>query len=176
MTTFRQLLSKFEESAKTRAVQGRHFEQFCEAFFRLATVPGYDFDEVWGMGRLVRSRGTYGYRHRPRGARGGIGRPCRHPVQVLRTDRDPGMAAGLDLHRNARPAGVRLRDDRLNRGRRVSERPLQHRAPREARAYLARRRLRGFRRRLGPVPHRPPDAARAAHPEAALRAPGRGAH
>ncbi len=47
MTTFRQLLSGFEESAKTRAVQGRHFEQFCEAFFRLAAVPGHEFDKVW---------------------------------------------------------------------------------------------------------------------------------
>ena len=47
MTTFRQLLSKFEESAKTRAVQGRHFEQFCEAFFQLAAVPGHEFDKVW---------------------------------------------------------------------------------------------------------------------------------
>ena len=47
MTTFRQLLSGFEETAKTRAVQGRHFEQFCEAFFRLAAIPGYEFDKVW---------------------------------------------------------------------------------------------------------------------------------
>ena len=50
MTTFRQLLSKFEESAKTRTVQGRHFEQFCEAFFRLAAVPGHEFDKVWAWG------------------------------------------------------------------------------------------------------------------------------
>ena len=47
MTTFRQLLSGFEESAKTRVAQGRHFEQFCEAFFRLAAIPGYEFDKVW---------------------------------------------------------------------------------------------------------------------------------
>ena len=47
MTTFRQLLSGFEESAKTRVAQGRHFEQFCKAFFRLATIPGREFDEVW---------------------------------------------------------------------------------------------------------------------------------
>ena len=47
MTTFRQLLSGFEEAAKTRAVQGRHFERFCEAFFRLAAIPGYEFDKVW---------------------------------------------------------------------------------------------------------------------------------
>ena len=38
MTTFRQLLSGFEETAKTRAAQGRHFERFCEAFFRLAAM------------------------------------------------------------------------------------------------------------------------------------------
>ena len=47
ITTFRQLLSGFEEAAKTRAVQGRHFERFCEAFFRLAAIPGYEFDKVW---------------------------------------------------------------------------------------------------------------------------------
>ena len=35
--------------------------------------------------------------------------------------------------------GVRFRDDRLDCGWRVQERPLQHRAPREARAHLARR-------------------------------------
>ena len=50
MTTFRQMLSEFEESARTRAVQGRHFEQFCEAFFRLAAVPGHEFDKVWAWG------------------------------------------------------------------------------------------------------------------------------
>ena len=97
-------------------------------------------------------------------------------VQVLRTHRDPCMAAGIDLHRDARPAGVRVRDDRLDCGCRVRERPLQHRAPREARAHLARRRLRGFRRRLGPIPHRSPDRARAAPREASLRAPGAGDH
>ena len=47
MTTFRQLLAQFDESAKTLAVKGRHFEEFCEAFFQLGQAPGYDFDEVW---------------------------------------------------------------------------------------------------------------------------------
>ena len=47
MTTFRQLLDQFDESAQTRTAKGRRFEQFCEAFFELHQAAGYDFDEVW---------------------------------------------------------------------------------------------------------------------------------
>ena len=47
MTTFRQLLEQFDESAKTLTAKGRRFEEFCEAFFKLGQAAGYDFDEVW---------------------------------------------------------------------------------------------------------------------------------
>ena len=47
MTTFRQLLEQFDESAKTRTAKGNRFEDFCEAFFNLGQAAGYDFDEVW---------------------------------------------------------------------------------------------------------------------------------
>ena len=47
MTTFRQLLEQFDESAKTLTAKGRRFEDFCEAFFKLGQAAGYDFDEVW---------------------------------------------------------------------------------------------------------------------------------
>ena len=47
MTTFRQLLDQFDESAKTLTAKGRRFEQFCDAFFKLDQAAGYDFDEVW---------------------------------------------------------------------------------------------------------------------------------
>lgn len=47
MTTFRQLLEQFEESAKTRAAKGRRFEEFCEAFFRADPYWRSQFDEVW---------------------------------------------------------------------------------------------------------------------------------
>ena len=46
MTTFRQLLQQFDESAKTRTAKGDRFEDFCEAFFKLGQAAGYDFDEV----------------------------------------------------------------------------------------------------------------------------------
>ena len=38
MTTFRQLLDQFDESAKTLTAKGRRFEQFCDAFFKLAKL------------------------------------------------------------------------------------------------------------------------------------------
>ena len=118
MTTFRQLLSGFEEAAKTRAVQGRHFERLRETFFRLAAIPGYEFDKVWARdGPGKDKRGDTGIDLV--GAQGRIRRPRRHPVQVLRTHRDTGMAAGLHLCRDARPASVRGRDDRLDCGRRA---------------------------------------------------------
>jgi len=47
LTTFRQLLEQFEESAKTRAAKGRRFEEFCEAFFRADPYWRSQFDEVW---------------------------------------------------------------------------------------------------------------------------------
>lgn len=47
MTTFRQLLDLFEESAKTRTAKGRTFERFCEAFFRTDPYWSEQFDEVW---------------------------------------------------------------------------------------------------------------------------------
>jgi predicted helicase len=47
MTTFRQLLDLFEESAKTRTAKGRVFERFCEAFFRTDPYWSEQFDEVW---------------------------------------------------------------------------------------------------------------------------------
>lgn len=47
MTTFRQLLDQFEESAKTRSAKGRVFERFCEAFFRTDPLWSERFDAVW---------------------------------------------------------------------------------------------------------------------------------
>lgn len=47
MTTFRQLLDLFEESAKTRSAKGRTFERFCEAFFRTDPYWSKQFDTVW---------------------------------------------------------------------------------------------------------------------------------
>ena len=47
MTTFRQLLQQFDESAKTRTAKGNRFEDFCEAYFNLGRAAGYDFDRVW---------------------------------------------------------------------------------------------------------------------------------
>lgn len=47
MTTFRQLLDLFEESAKTRSAKGRTFERFCEAFFRTDPYWSEQFDMVW---------------------------------------------------------------------------------------------------------------------------------
>lgn len=47
MTTFRQLLDQFEESAKTRTAKGRVFERFSEAFFRTDPYWSEQFDQVW---------------------------------------------------------------------------------------------------------------------------------
>ena len=47
MTTFRQLLEFFEESAKTQAAKGRRFEDFCAAFLRIDRTWSEEFDEVW---------------------------------------------------------------------------------------------------------------------------------
>ena len=47
MTTFRQLLDLFEESAKTRAAKGRRFEIFCESYFRIDPLWAERFDQVW---------------------------------------------------------------------------------------------------------------------------------
>lgn len=72
MTTFRQLLDQFEDSAKTRAAKGRRFEEFCEAFFRVDPYWAEQLDEVWswekwpgrngrpdtGVDLVARERGT----------------------------------------------------------------------------------------------------------------------
>ena len=47
MTTFRQLLDQFEESAKTRTAKGRRFEEFCEAYFQADPLWTERFDAVW---------------------------------------------------------------------------------------------------------------------------------
>ena len=47
MTTFRQLLDLFEDSAKTRAAKGRRFEVFCESYFRVDPLWAERFDHVW---------------------------------------------------------------------------------------------------------------------------------
>ncbi len=73
MTTFRQLLEFFEESAKTQAAKGRRFEDFCAAFLRIDRTWAEKFDEVWtwedwpgrppghpdtGIDLVARERGT----------------------------------------------------------------------------------------------------------------------
>ena len=50
MTTFRQLLDEFEQSAKTRRAKGTAFELFCEEFFRADRYWAAKFDEVWQWG------------------------------------------------------------------------------------------------------------------------------
>ena len=47
MTTFRQLLDQFEESASSKTAKGRTFEVFCEQFLRTDPVQTERFDEVW---------------------------------------------------------------------------------------------------------------------------------
>ena len=47
MTTFRQLLEFFEESAKTQAAKGKRFEDFCEAFLQVDPIWAERFDAVW---------------------------------------------------------------------------------------------------------------------------------
>ena len=46
MTTFRQLLEEFDESAKTTAAKGTRFEKFCRAYFPVSythlTLPTSD--------------------------------------------------------------------------------------------------------------------------------------
>lgn len=72
MTTFRQLLDQFEESAKTRAAKGRRFEEFCEAYFKVDPLWEDRFEQVWswmdwpdrdgrtdtGVDLVARERGT----------------------------------------------------------------------------------------------------------------------
>lgn len=47
MTTFRQLLDQFEESAKTRTAKGRTFERFVAAFLRTDPYWAQQLDAVW---------------------------------------------------------------------------------------------------------------------------------
>lgn len=47
VTTFRQLLEQFEESASTRAAKGRRFEEFCEAYFQTDPDWAARFENVW---------------------------------------------------------------------------------------------------------------------------------
>ena len=47
VTTFRQLLEFFEQSAKTQAAKGKRFEDFCEAFLRIDPLWSERFDAVW---------------------------------------------------------------------------------------------------------------------------------
>ena len=73
MTTFRQLLEFFEESAKTQAAKGKRFEDFCEAFLQVDPIWAERFDAVWswqewpdrpeghadtGIDLVARERGT----------------------------------------------------------------------------------------------------------------------
>lgn len=73
MTTFRQLLEFFEQSAKTQAAKGKRFEDFCEAFLRIDPVWSERFEAVWswqdwpdrimghpdmGIDLVARERGT----------------------------------------------------------------------------------------------------------------------
>ena len=73
MTTFRQLLEFFEESAKTQAAKGKRFENFCEAFLQVDPIWAERFDAVWswqewpgrpeghadtGIDLVARERGT----------------------------------------------------------------------------------------------------------------------
>lgn len=73
MTTFRQLLESFEQSAKTQAAKGRRFEDFCEAFLKIDPIWSERFEAVWswqdwpdrtmghpdmGIDLIARERGT----------------------------------------------------------------------------------------------------------------------
>ena len=73
MTTFRQLLEFFEQSAKTQAAKGKRFEDFCEAFLKVDPLWSERFDAVWawqdwpgrpeglpdtGVDLVARERGT----------------------------------------------------------------------------------------------------------------------
>lgn len=73
MTTFRQLLEFFEQSAKTQAAKGRRFEDFCEAFLQIDPYWAEHLDAVWawqdwpdrpsglpdtGVDLVARERGT----------------------------------------------------------------------------------------------------------------------
>jgi predicted helicase len=57
MTTFRQLLDQFEESAKTRAAKGRRFEEFCESYFRVDPFWQDRFEQVWSWNDWPGRRG-----------------------------------------------------------------------------------------------------------------------
>lgn len=71
-TTFRQLLEKFDDSAKTTAAKGNRFEKFCEAHFQTDPLWVERFDAVWlwmdrpgrdgqpdtGVDLVARERGT----------------------------------------------------------------------------------------------------------------------
>ncbi len=73
MTTFRQLLEFFDESAKTLTAKGKRFEDFCEAFLQIDPIWSERFDAVWswqdwpdrpsglpdtGVDLVARERGT----------------------------------------------------------------------------------------------------------------------
>ena len=73
MTTFRQLLEFFDESAKTLTAKGKRFEDFCEAFLQIDPLWTERFDAVWswqewpdrpvglpdtGVDLVARERGT----------------------------------------------------------------------------------------------------------------------
>jgi predicted helicase len=73
VTTFRQLLEYFEQSAKTQAAKGKRFEDFCEAFLQVDKLWADRFDAVWtwqdwpdrpvglpdtGVDLVARERGT----------------------------------------------------------------------------------------------------------------------
>jgi predicted helicase len=72
MTTFRQLLEEFDESAKTTSAKGTRFEKFCRAYFQTDPLWVERFDEVWswmdwpgrdgqadtGIDLVARERGT----------------------------------------------------------------------------------------------------------------------
>ena len=72
MTTFRQLLEEFDESAKTTAAKGRRFEEFCLDYFQTDPIWVERFDAVWpwmdwpgreseadaGVDLVARERGT----------------------------------------------------------------------------------------------------------------------
>lgn len=118
LTTFRQLLDQFEESAKTRSAKGRRFEWFCEAFFRTDPYWSERLDEVWawadwpgrdnrndtGIDLVVRERG-----HGPadrgavqvllagRNSGGSVLRECIRNAGLL-NQRSPGRAATYSCH------------------------------------------------------------------------------
>ncbi len=123
MTTFRQLLEFFEQSAKTQAAKGKRFEDFCEAFLQIDPLWSERFDAVWawqdwpdrpeglpdtGVDLVARERGT-----------GDI-------VAIQCKFYSPSaccVGASVDVRRDAVAGRVRVRDADLDSGRGVVESP-----------------------------------------------------